>query len=258
MGGRPHIQAVSHLDVGFSCFSVFCTASTISSLWIPLPEEERSAEPESARDIGAHIVLGVIFTAAVFSALMWKGMCMPCMGLRVHPEWIMAKDMPRFRAVFEEFDVVGTVNADVNMWECIHALVLWSRTGDLNCVVALVMLAVFAIGFTVLDMLCLCVATLAVAFGRREGLAQSAIAAAHVLHHISMLGPAVVGVAVIRMGGASYKNQGVEFLLEPGLALLFGAELLHYALFWFVDFFVGAPPASALRNLLVCRGPSDC
>jgi len=35
--GRPYVQAVSHLDVGFGCFSVFCVASTISSLWIPLP-----------------------------------------------------------------------------------------------------------------------------------------------------------------------------------------------------------------------------
>merc|ERR1719203_2223602 len=33
----PLIETAGHLDVGFSCFSIFCVCSTLASLWIPLP-----------------------------------------------------------------------------------------------------------------------------------------------------------------------------------------------------------------------------
>jgi len=171
-----------------------------------------------------------------FGALIWEGLTLPCVGLRIHPAWFALPEWHFFEPAFDRIDAEAAIDTDVTLLECMRALASWAEAGELNCVAALVMLAIFAVGLTLLDVVCLLVAAVSAAQGRRA-LSSGALALAHVLHHVSMLGPAVMGVAVICLVGGSYKDQGVEFLLMPGLAWLFGAEVAHYSLFYLVDWY---------------------
>jgi len=62
-------------------------------------------------------------------------------------------------AMIDSFDIMDKINADVAIWPCIVSLMGYALTmGEGNCILAVVMLFVFAIGLTCADMLMLAVA----------------------------------------------------------------------------------------------------
>jgi len=135
------------------------------------------------------------------------------------------------------------VNADVSMWQAIRALRGWSSNGEATAVIAYVMYFVFAVVFTLVDVVLL--NAVAVMLGNTDkDLGQNdkstlnlgnMMSAVKFAKHTSMMDVAVMGVFVICMAGSSYKSEGIVFMLKPGLLLLALAEVFHMAIYHLVS-----------------------
>jgi len=255
----PLIQIPSHLEVGFSCFSLFCVCSTLATLALELPGEPRDAagggpRPLAMKFLGREGAFAVAVAASmVFAGLLALGVAMPCLGLRLQEELLVEPNGPLPKALaplLERLQLDKQVNADVSLWSCMKALLGWLHRGELNCIFAFAMLSVFMIGLTVADMAVLLVAAAllrtdavagsserevldymaggAEASVKREPPGRRFLAATRVLKHASMLDVAVMGVIVVACAGAPYHDHGLVLILLPGLWVLAAAEALHY------------------------------
>jgi len=256
------IEAPAHLDVGFACFSVFCICSTFSSLAIHLPEKptgDAGHSPDVALAIRCCGRQGVVWLAAllacVFALLLSAGMQVPCMGLRLDTSLLVQPQGPlptEVEPILDSLDLESQVASDVSLWHCVAALLRWFYYGEANCILAFVMLAVFAVGLPVVNMVVLIFAAEQVGQPVARSLAPEqkqapprnrAMDVAHVLKHISMLDVAIMGILVICMGSGAYKDQGVDFQLRSGILLLFLAEAVHYFTYYIVQAAAHSPAA---------------
>jgi uncharacterized paraquat-inducible protein A len=224
--------------VGFTCFSVFCVISTCTAQAFELPtiETEGAAEVSPGhrslvssahcRQSGNNsFVAGVCSLAFIFGMLMTAGIFVPCMGFHFQPENVVQT-------------ALGIrVDTDVTLWTCILGLLQAVRGGEANSLLALVMLLVFVIGFTVLDVVALMVT--AVKLHRDSATSETmpsdtrALASwTTKLKHISMLDVAIVGFLVCI--GGSRQSPNARFWPRAGLWLLFCAEVTHYMIYRFV------------------------
>ncbi|CAK0889118.1 unnamed protein product [Prorocentrum cordatum] len=284
------IEARGHLDVGFSCFSIFCVCSTIASLWMPLPsvsgdfavlssqedDEQRHGQGESqttslrlaaegadSQKSGMLFFLGrrgtfwlVLCLALASMALLAAGVLIPCMGLQLRVGSLVqpAGPLPAEALPFlERLDLESQVNSRVSMWDCMGSLLNFSLAGYGNSFLALAIgcvriFAVFVIGATAMDLVLLVITTNLLVFqlptnGKEDASnCHRTWAAAHALQHVSMLGPAVMGVMVTCLAADNFKKQGVEIFMLPGLFVLFLAELLHYAAYCITEVVVESLP----------------
>lgn len=233
------LNGLMQLDVGFTCFSVFCVASTASSLGIRGPTVARKNTKAAAWPLGgvtltlghAGVCMLTCALALVFAALMIIGMLLPCMVLSLDVQVLYDNGTipANARGFVETLHLDALAHADVSIWLCIAKLVDWMGDGDINCLLAFVMLAVFVVGLTVLDMLILL-------FGafHLQSHGTEAMAAAHVLRKLSMLDVCIVGVLVVVQSGSIYKGEGVILGIRKGLFALVGAELCHYAAYYLI------------------------
>merc|ERR1719346_831247 len=88
----PTMNGLFQLDVGFTCFCLFCLGSTFASLGIRLPElpnqEEADERPSLPKLLAARLgTRGVLTLAACLTAasavLLVVGVVVPCMALRL-------------------------------------------------------------------------------------------------------------------------------------------------------------------------------
>jgi len=248
------IESPIQLDYGFTCFSVFCISSTLSSLAMRLPAVEVEHGPTKETDapvsirlfgrIGLSWVIGLL--TSCFIALFVAGLNFPCMALHLKPQFLVQPHgplpsvaMPFLKALKLE----EQVNADVSMWQAIRALRGWSSNGEATAVIAYVMYFVFAVVFTLVDVVLL--NAVAVMLGNTDkDLGQNdkstlnlgnMMSAVKFAKHTSMMDVAVMGVFVICMAGSSYKSEGIVFMLKPGLLLLALAEVFHMAIYHLVS-----------------------
>jgi uncharacterized paraquat-inducible protein A len=213
------IEARGHLDVGFSCFSVFCVCSTIASLWIPLPsasgdfsalssredDEQRhgqatsqtialrlsadeGAEPQKSgmlRFLGRRGVFWLVLCLALASAsLLAAGVLTPCMGLQLRVGSLVqpAGPLPAEALPFlERLDLESQVNSRVSLWDCMRNLLHYALAGYGNSILALAIFAVFVIGITAMDLVFLVVTTNLLVFQFPTSLKEDQDAGHH--HH---------------------------------------------------------------------------
>lgn len=238
------INLASQLDIGFICFSVFCICSTFTSLAIQLPREQTKdvgmkEPPLLIRHFGHR---GVVWATGVlniaFTILLVLGLVMPCMGLQIDATLLVepAGTLPAaLKPFLDRLHLADQINAEVSVVQCIAALSQWLYHWEASCILALVMLAGFAVLFSVLDVIALLCAASMVAKEGQVGRVNFAMSVAHILRHISMLDVLIMGVVVVCGAAGAYRAQGLVLSLRWGLALLLAAESLHYFTYYCVQ-----------------------
>jgi hypothetical protein len=238
------IEAPAKLDIGFSCFAIFCVMSTFTSLAIEPPECEKdpdavaaaSAESKERTLSPKGIFILTILFVSIFTVLLGIGLGLPVMGLEVDKQAILAPrgPVPDFLSpVLDYIHISEIVNSQVPVWDCISALSTWAwQNAEGNCLLGLVMLLVFAVIFPCLDMFLLLWAAYDLYQNR---VPNAAMSYAKVVGKISMLDVFCMGVIVVTLAAGMYHRMGVNVFLEQGIWLLIGAEVVHYITFWMVQ-----------------------
>jgi uncharacterized paraquat-inducible protein A len=230
------IESPAKLDIGFSCFVIFCVLSTLSSLAVEAPEADSSSESMKLASLGAfptEIMFAFMITlCAVFGMFFCYGIDTPCMGLSLTEEKFLEPNgpIPRlFKPVLDQLHVSEIVSSKVTIWSCVTAMYDWAiSSGEWNDLLALTMLFGFAVVLPCCSMVCLAVAARQLEKGESR-----AWSVAHVLGHVAMLDVLCMGVFVITVS-APMSDQGVDIHLEPGILLLLGAEVTHYVAYMFI------------------------
>lgn len=255
MDKPPTLNGLFQLDVGFTCFCLFCLGSTVSALGIRLPEspskvgecEERpSTFNQWATRLGAKgvLILAVCLTA-VSTVLLVLGASTPCMALRLEINTLFDNgtipNNPVVRKFVEKLDLPNLAKADVCIWQCIMELARWTMKGEVNSFLALVMLGVHVVAFTVLDIILLNLIAIGKQCNSMQGNTGGALRDLHavseatrVLKKLSMLDVLVVGVVIVVLSGSIYKKQGMVLSVGWGLFMLLGAEICHHILYLIV------------------------
>lgn len=256
---QPIILTSARLDTGFSCFSVFCLSTTLSSLGISLPELPKEdafgvslnhGQPEQrpllVRLFGRrHLGTVAVLSCLVFLALMISGIQLPVMSLRIDDELLFQPVGSVPAAAKPIIDALGLrdmLASDVSFSSCMKRLMNELPTGETNSFIALMMLAVFVVSFTILDMLLLTCLAVHVSFikpsskvmtlqngdqGIPEAKGSSLLPIVKVLQKIAMLDVAIMGVLVVGFCLCMYRKSGLVINMGDGLSLLAAAELLH-------------------------------
>jgi len=240
----PHLLAAMNLDVGFVCFGVFCLGSTLASLAIAIPgaPAKDDAQSEVARGsccIGSRFVAAIVLALTIaFSVLLVKGLVTPCMDLHLDLE-LLYENKPNLKAlapVLEAYHIQDLLQSEVSIWNCMISLARSIGSGEMACVLALVMYSVFVVAATVIDMLLLVLASLLHSCGgAMSGKAHTILAVIQKLKKLSMLDVSVMGVVVVVASLKGMRSKGVIISFRWGLLLLFGAEVCHYAAFYLVS-----------------------
>jgi len=231
------------------------------------------AEPQKSgvlRLVGRRGVFWLVLCLALASAsLLAAGVATPCMGLQLRVGSLVqpAGPLPAEALPFlERLDLESQVNSRVSLWDCMRNLLHHALAGYGNSLLALAIFAVFVIGITALDLVFLVITTNLLVFqlptSAKED--QDAVghhhrpwAVAHSLQHVSMLGPAVMGVVVTCLAADNFKKQGVEIFMLPGLCTLLLAELLHYAAYCVTEVAVESLSGDGRRDSETMSGDSE-
>lgn len=257
---KPLILTAARLDEGFTCFSVFCVCSTISSLGIGIPKQPRDSNDEATRRppfllccAGRGLsVLVVVALTAIFGMLFYKGMHMPCMSLRIDQSRLYPPRGPlpyKAKPVVEALAIPELLKSDISLWKCILFLAGEMFSGEANSVLALALWAIFVVGFTILDMIVLVLATLRLRWpagtiegrDRRTGCGPGLLgpcpfmSTASVLRKLSMLDVSLMGVLVMCFSLQMYKKDGIVVDWEKGLLVLGAAESIHTLTYFLVS-----------------------
>ncbi|CAE8685611.1 unnamed protein product [Polarella glacialis] len=221
------LRAAGHLDLGFTCFSLFCVGSTIASLGIRVPDREHGCWQKAGRFLGRKGLLCVVAPLTIaFSVLFVFGMGETAMALDLsHMD-------PARKAVLDSLGLSDSLNARVSFWECMVGLLHHVRQGEVNSLLGLIMMGVFMMGFTVLDMALLLVSAFLLKFGKT--FSHRWMHVAWVAKKLSMLDVAIMGVFVVTLVLVMYKDDGVQVTTGRGLYLLLAAEVIHYITYYLV------------------------
>merc|ERR1719221_2541483 len=100
--------------------------------------------------------------------------------------------------------------------------------------IAFIMLAVFVVGLTVVDMLVLVFASARLSSKRGDSHGWG-VAIAKKIKKLSMLDVCIMGVVIVVMALRNLRAKGVIISMRWGLVILLAAELCHYAAFHVVS-----------------------
>jgi uncharacterized paraquat-inducible protein A len=261
LNSPPTILADSRLMSGFSCFAVFCTCSTVSSLGIqpPVPDDGKEARcPETRRKplltccVGkSNIAPVAVSLTVIFLLLLWRGLIEPCMSLYIDQQQLYEPNgsLPyKAKPVVDSLQIAELLSSDVSVWNCISKLVSDLGGGEANTAFGLILLSVFVVGLTVLDMLALVLAAIRLrVLSKDSGAAgvrwpcqpQEAqecpfLSAAAVFNKVSMLDVQIMGIWVMTVCLSMYSQYGILVSMERGVVLLLAAEVVHAFTHWTV------------------------
>lgn len=255
----PLILTKVQLDIGFSCFCLFCVTATIGSLGFPLPElpEEDRAKLEDLRPplllrcLGkSGMLLVVTLLGASFAVILVIGVQMPVIAFRINERPLFQPHGPlplSAKPAVDALNIPQMLDKDVNLVECIVKLAKWwASTGEATCAIACIMWAVFALGITSVNVLLVVLSSWRVFFGYRKsshvgaGAKDNAaflgscpfMAVSKVLKKLAMLDVAIAGCFLITYCMAIYTKIGVFVETRRGLLVLLAAELVHNLVYW--------------------------
>lgn len=253
---RPPINGLFSLDVGFTCFTLFCWGSTISSLGVHLPaldEDMKAAskEPWPLRVLGRKGTAVTMFVIQmVFVVCFVLGMSWSCLGLRLDQNILANNGLPQWQIdVMVNLRVAEHAKADVTIFQCIEKLLkTQAESFDANAMLSTVMLAVFVLGLTLLDMLVLSVTSLQILSSpeNSEDNRCNLITLTKHLKKLAMLDVLILGIVVVVLSGSVYRKQGLVLSPGWGLLALGGAEVMHYLAYGLVRSFANAPAAKVI------------
>lgn len=223
----PYLKARGRLDLGFTCFSLFCLGSTIASLGIRVPDREHLCFQTLGKRLGPErLVFVTVFLSVAFLVLFLFGLCQTVMSLKV--------TIDKSSLVAMVLMAVGLtpekLAANVNVLALMHGLAIESGEGKVTSLIAFCMFCVFVIGMTLLDIIALVAASVAAHRGRP---AARWMQLAWVVKKLSMVDVMCMGVLVVTLCFSMYRKY---VLVEMGLGqwLLVGAEVIHYFLYYTV------------------------
>jgi len=232
----PSVASYMNLQLGFTCFSVFCVGSTVSSLGINVPEVPQTQGSENrpsedAPSFPRHLVLAAVAALAIpFGVFMVLGLANPSMSLYLDMN-LLYKVQPELKAlksVIDGLNLPALLRKEVSVWACMAALVQWTADGEVNSLIALILYAGFAVLLPILDM-CLLACAAVLDFRRWNELAHRLLVVSHKVRKLSMLDVSIMGCIVVTMSLKTLRDQGVIVELRSGVLYLLGAELCHYA-----------------------------
>jgi len=261
----PLLEAVVRMDIGFSCFAVFCVSSTVAALGVempPLPEgvEATTRSCGGARSRGAQACVVAALVAA-FVPLLAAGLTLPSMSLRI--------DLGSVEALADALHLEDLARADVSLWRCMGTLAQWTATGEATSCIGFFLFAGCVIASTCADMLALLVAAVQIwRGGANRGGARSAVyeavsatsrvaepilpvRIAKVLNKLTFIDVSVAGIVVVVLSGQAYREKGIYLHLERGLLFLIAAECCHYAAYYLVTEVMHVEVKAAATRALV-------
>lgn len=240
------IESSATADVGFPCFAVFCICSTVSTMAVPVPERPLSKAEQNGRPstllrwLGGErgVALAVGFLAVAFAALFVLGACTPCLAMHWDDAGVDSQPIPWLgKLSIKALDLGSIVNSEVTIVDCMRAMTRWLlHEGEWTDIVAWVVLGLFAMGCSALDMIALA----SVAYGLwREPKGETggswAIAGARVLKHLEMLDVLVTGILLTTISLEALQDSVLQLSLREGVYFLLAAELVHYAAFFLIS-----------------------
>lgn len=169
--------------------------------------------------------------AIAFSAFLGLGLFVPCLALRLDLELLHIPHglMP----LVDSLRLPEAARSNVSMWTCMQALFSWSCKGEVNCALALVLLAFFVFLLVIADMVVLAVlakqtSTLDADDAEQvEGVRRS-LRVSQMMRKLAMLDVLVAGVVVVFLCMFVYRKNGVVLNPDFGWLALLAAELCHY------------------------------
>lgn len=247
----PVIATTVELDVGFCYYMIFCVCTLIGSLLLPLPAEpasrrvvkKPSAWVESTVQWG--ILPATLIMFALFAFLLYTGMFAAMFTVRMDLstseiiKYAYAPLLPEVQAL----NMPSWASSDVSMSSCVTLLMTRAIEGDVNGFMSWVILAVFVVGFTILNMLVLVLVashlrddTSHTKRKKTKQTAQQWLRIAHWLKYMSMLDVAIMGTWLMLLTGTpSWKAAGITVDSHGGLMVLLAAEVVHYATYYTVS-----------------------
>lgn len=200
-------------------------------------EEELGDPPWVVRVFGyGGLMFITVLLFMVFGGLLFFGMTIPCMELKLNANALVKPHGPIPRSLLpliEESGVLKMIQAKVPIWHCFREMlhyVIMLEEG--NCILAMVMLAL-AMAFPVLDMLAVTMAAMQLYIQGEDRThynsgAKRCMYVAKFLGKLSMLDVMSMGVVVVCLAAGMYRKMGVVFTLNPGIILMASAEVVHY------------------------------
>eukprot|EP00931_Biecheleriopsis_adriatica_P105135 TRINITY_DN7970_c0_g2_i2.p1 TRINITY_DN7970_c0_g2~~TRINITY_DN7970_c0_g2_i2.p1 ORF type:complete len:486 (+),score=114.84 TRINITY_DN7970_c0_g2_i2:68-1525(+) len=217
--GGDVLYTPAELGLGFSCFSIFCVGSTFATMAVNVPKLRDEEEEEEEEDRSPPIAV------------------LPAMGVHLESELLLEPNGPVPQIAKPILDSLGLeekVNGTVSMMEATKALAWLTLDGELNDIIAVIMMLVFAMLLPLVDMFVLMRITLQMSSTSHGEATPKLMKVTKWLKHICMMDVALMGVIVINFAGAAYSSQGIAFKLMTGIWVLLGAEVVHYFTYYLV------------------------
>ncbi|CAE7662024.1 unnamed protein product [Symbiodinium pilosum] len=225
----PYLVANGRLDLGFTCFSLFCLGSTIAALGIRVPDREHGCFQQLGKVLTPkRLLLGVSVLFVLFAVPFFWGLNQTVMGLKVGKLDPMIEMTLSWVGLTRE-----KLKSDVSVMNCLAGLALEISHGEVNSLIGFLMFSVFVIGMTLLDMLVLLWISIAAWRGRP---ATRWMQLSWVLKKLSMVDVTCMGVLIVTMCMAMYR-QYVIVDMGFGQWLLVTSEVVHYITYYTVKGF---------------------
>lgn len=274
LNNPPLVESLQVFDIGFSCYCIFCVSSVVSTLFIRLPELPEDSktdmtQPMVLRFLGRFGFLFLVMCLTIAWALLFiHGLHMPVLTIRLDPDTLIeAGGLPEsLGPLVKNLNLESMINSDVRIWQCGMALKNWfADSWELTLFIGAVMILVFVIALTVLDMVMLLSAAIwALGSPWEQALAASsatgheeldsetprrtwclAMEVSSVVKHIAMMDVCLTGVLVISFAAEFYKEDGIFINVVDGTWVLLGAEVIHYVTYYVVSGCVAAVAAGS-------------
>ncbi|CAK0908383.1 unnamed protein product, partial [Prorocentrum cordatum] len=164
------VSTLCMFDIGFTCYSVFSITCAISSLGVPLPKIEsdevvKEVKPPLVRRMIAgsfespgaekrRLLVLVGLLATVWACLFAYGLGVPCFALRLDADLLKDHVPDGMKQVLKMIKLNKIIfPQNVSLVQAMGSLMYWFATDhDLNILLGFVMLAVFAVTLTALNM----------------------------------------------------------------------------------------------------------
>jgi len=190
------------------------------------------------------------------------GVAMPCMALRLTLDTLYDNGTipPEARGFVEKLNLPDLARGDVCIWECIIALARWTMEGEVNSFLACIMLAVFVVAFTALDIIVLNIVAVRVYCSSCSRCTAKVLDVTRLLKKCSMLDVLIMGVVITVLSGSIYRSRGMILSMRWGLLMALGAEICHYIMYFIVTSsaeLAGASPKGTADAQDVGRSPDD-
>lgn len=242
------VETSFHLDVGYMYYFVFCFFTLVGALLIPceLPEKQNETVPPllvrryKCDAKGIFMVMAILTTA--FAVVFYFGSFTGFMSVSLD----FAKSGP-FTLMDPLFNMSTVQTLHMSSWTQ-HDISLWLTVQtlsqqcfqrfDANSFLAWLLMAIFVLVLTVLDMAVLLYVSFllwqAPAKSHQQRRALWLMKVAHWLKYLSMLDVAAVGIAIMAVAVAvTFSGVGISISPMPGGILgLVLAEVLHYAAYY--------------------------